>query len=182
MTASGIPLGLTWLPSVAGNWALGARPLPPYMTFNFAVEIEGLLVGGFTEVSGLESEVSVEEIREGGVNGYVHKLPGVTSHANLVLRHGITGLSTLWSWYYDTTQGAIQRRNGSIVMLDARQVPVMWWNFRNALPVRWTGPEFRASSDEVGVEALELVHEGLTKPLLGQAAALAQGIAGLAGR
>jgi phage tail-like protein len=182
MTASGVPLGLTWLASAAGNWVPGAPPLPPYLTFNFAVEIEGLLVGGFTEVSGLESEVAVEEFREGGVNGYVHKLPGATSHANLVLRHGLTGLSTLWSWYYDTTQGAIQRRNGSIVLLDARQVPVMWWNFRNALPVRWTGPELSAAGDQVGVESLELVHEGLTKPLLGQAAALARGIAGLAGR
>jgi hypothetical protein len=58
----------------------------------------------------------------------------------------------------------------------------MWWNFRNALPVRWTGPTFSATSDEIGVEALELAHEGLTKPLLGQAAALAQGIAGMTGR
>jgi hypothetical protein len=57
----------------------------------------------------------------------------------------------------------------------------MWWNFRNALPVRWAGPTFDASSDSVGFETLELAHEGLTKPLLGQAAALAQGIAGMAG-
>ena len=46
------------------------------MTFNFAVEIEGLLVGGFTQVDGLSGEVEVEEYREGGVNGYTHKLPG----------------------------------------------------------------------------------------------------------
>jgi hypothetical protein len=53
--------------------------------------------------------------------------------------------------------------------------------FRNALPVRWTGPTFNAGGDEVGFESLELAHEGLTKPLLGQAAALARGIAGIAG-
>jgi|1186.fasta_scaffold04100_5 phage tail-like protein len=181
MTSTGVPLGLSWLPSMAGNWVLGTSPLPPYQTFNFAVEIEGLLVGGFTEVSGLESEVEVEEYREGGVNGFVHKLPVRTSHSNLVLSHGLTSLSALWNWYYDTTQGVIQRRNGTIMLLDPQQVPVMWWNFRNALPVRWTGPTFNAASDEVGVEALELAHEGLTKPLLGQAAALASGVAGLAG-
>ena len=182
MTSTGVPLGLSWLPSVVGNWMPGARPLPPYQTFNFAVEIEGLLVGGFTEVSGLESEVEVEEYREGGVNGFVHKLPGRTSHANLVLTHGLTSVSTLWNWYYNTTLGAIQRRNGTIMLLDPRQIPVMWWNFRNALPVRWTGPTFTATSDEVAVESLELAHEGLTKPLLGQAAALTHGIAGMAGR
>lgn len=181
MTSTGVPLGLSWLPSIAGNWVLGTRPLPPYQTFNFAVELEGLIVGGFTEVSGLESEVETEEYREGGVNGFVHKLPVRTSHSNLVLSHGLTSLSTLWNWYYDTTQGVIQRRNGTIMLLDPQQIPVMWWNFRNALPVRWTGPAFNAASDEVGVEALELAHEGLTKPLLGQAAALASGIAGMAG-
>jgi phage tail-like protein len=182
MTSSGVPLGLSWLPSVAGNWVPGARPLQPYQTFNFAVEIEGLLVGGFSEVSGLESEVEIEEYREGGVNGFVHKLPGRTSYPNLVLSHGLTSVSTLWNWYYNTTLGAIQRRNGTIMLLDPGQIPVMWWNFRNALPVRWTGPTFSATSDEVGVESLELAHEGLTKPLLGQAAALAQGIAGMAGQ
>lgn len=182
MTSSGVPLGLSWVPSAAGNWVPGARPLPPYQAFNFAVEIEGLLVGGFSEVSGLESQVEVEEYREGGVNGFVHKLPGRTSHANLVLSHGLTSVSTLWNWYYNTTLGAIQRRNGTIMLLDPRQIPVMWWNFRNALPVRWSGPTFTATSDEVAVESIELAHEGLTKPLLGQAAALAQGIAGMAGR
>lgn len=170
MTSTGIPLGLNWRPSMAGAWVPGAQRLQPYQTFNFAVEIEGLVVGGFTEVSGLESDVEVEEYREGGVNGFVHKLPGRTSHANLVLQHGLTSLSTLWDWYYNTTQGVIQRRNGTIMLLDARQTPVMWWNFGNALPVRWTGPTFSAVSDEVGVQSLELAHEGLTKPLPGQAA------------
>jgi phage tail-like protein len=172
MRSTGAPLGLTWLSNV-GIWAAGVPPLPPYLTFNFAMEVEGLLVGGFNEVTGLESEIQVEEYREGGVNGFVHRLPAQASHANLVLRRGLTADSSLWNWYYNTTQGAIQRRNGTIMLLDARHVPVMWWNFRRGLPVRWTGPNFNATSDEVGFESVELVHEGLTKPLLGQAAALA---------
>jgi len=180
MRTTGVPLGLSWAASAAAAWA-GLPALPPYMTFNFVVEIEGLLVGGFTEVSGLDSEIAVEEYREGGVNGFVHKLPGQTSHSNLVLRHGLTAVSSLWNWYYDTTQGAIQRRNGTIMLLDPRQIPVMWWNFRNALPVSFTGPTFNATSDEVGAESIELIHEGLTKPLLGQAAAMAHSAAQLAG-
>jgi phage tail-like protein len=154
----------------------------PYQGFNFAVEIEGLLVGGFSEVSGLDSQVEVEEYREGGVNGFVHKLPVRTSHSNLVLSHGLTSLDTLWNWYYNTTLGAIQRRNGTIMLLDSRQIPVMWWNFRNALPVRWSGPAFSATGDEVAIESLELAHQGLTRPLLGQAIALTGDIARLAGR
>jgi len=172
MTSTGVPLGLNWAASAALNWAPGIRPPEPFPAFNFAVEIEGLLVGGFTEVTGLESGIDLEPYREGGVNGYTHQLPGAATHANLVLRHGLTATSALWNWFDDTLRGVIHRRNGSIVLLDRRQIPVMWWNVRNALPVRWIGPTFNAGSDEVGFESLELAHEGFTKPLLGQAAAL----------
>jgi phage tail-like protein len=67
------------------------------------------------------------------------------------------------------------------MLLDRRQIPVMWWNFRNALPVAWTGPQLNAGSDDLGFESIELAHEGLTKPLLGQAAAAAHAIAQMAG-
>ncbi|GAA3812838.1 hypothetical protein GCM10022226_36900 [Sphaerisporangium flaviroseum] len=175
MTSTGVPLGLSWLPTAAGNWAPARPLLEPFPAFNFAVEIEGLLLGGCSEVSGLESRVETEDYREGGVNGYVHRLPGVTSHSNLVLTRGLTANSVMWNWHYNAVRGVIHRKNGTIMLLDARQTPVMWWNFRNALPVRWTGPTFDARGDQVAFESLELAHEGLTKPLLGQAAALAHG-------
>ena len=175
MISSGVPLGLSWLPAAVGNWAPGVRPLEPFMIFNFAVEIEGLLCGGFTEVGGLTSEIQFDTYREGGVNGYVHKLPNHAEYGNLSFKYGLTSISTLWNWHYNTTQGIIQRKNGTLMLLDRKQIPVMWWNFRNALPVKWSGPTFNATNDEAGFETLELIHEGLSKPLLGQAAALAQG-------
>ncbi|MFY1637189.1 phage tail protein [Solwaraspora sp. WMMB335] len=180
MMSTGIPLGLSWAPAAVGNWT-GLRLPDPFPTFNFAVEVEGLLLAGFNEVSGLESQIEMESYREGGVNGFVHQLPGAATPAHLVLRQGLSPLSGLWGWYDNTARGVIQRRSGTIVLLDRWQIPVMWWNFRNALPVRWTGPTFSASGDDVGFESLELVHEGLTKPLLGQAAALAHGVAGMVG-
>jgi len=67
------------------------------------------------------------------------------------------------------------------MLLNRRQIPIMWWNFRGALPVRWTGPELNAGSDELAFEAVELAHGGLSTPLLGQAAALGHGLAGMAG-
>jgi phage tail-like protein len=152
------------------------------MAFNFAIEIESLLVGGFSSVSGLQSEVEIEEYREGGVNDFVHQLPSQATYSRLVLTHGLTSISTLWNWYYDVTQGIIRRKSGTIALLDQRQIPVMWWNFRNALPVQWSGPEFDAGNDAVAFESIELVHEGLSKPLLGQALALGLGAAQMAGR
>ncbi|MFY1671345.1 phage tail protein [Plantactinospora sp. WMMB334] len=180
MMSTGIPLGLSWATAAVGNWS-GLRLPDPFPTFNFAVEIEGLLVAGFNEVSGLDSQIEMQAYREGGVNGFAHQLPGAATPANLVLRQGLGALSSLWNWYDNTTRGVIQRRSGTIVLLDRRQIPVMWWNFRNALPVRWSGPTFNAGGDEVGFESVELAHEGLTKPLLGQAAALGHGVAGMAG-
>jgi phage tail-like protein len=181
MRAAGGALGASWLAGAAAVWAPAAPALQPLLTFNFAVEVEGLLVGGFTRVDGLSAEVQVQDFLEGGVNGYVHKLPVRTTFANLELRFGLTGVGMLWDWFAATTEGSIQRRNGTVMLLDARRIPVVWWNFRNALPVRWSGPAFDASDDTIGIESLELAHEGLTKPLLSQAAALAHGIAGLAG-
>lgn len=172
MRSSGIPIGLS-TPLGMGSSAANFR-LDPYQGFNFAIEIESLLVGGFTEVSGLESEVETEEYREGGVNHFVHKFPTQSLSPNLVLTHGVTAVSTLWNWYYNVTQGIIQRKSGTIMLLDSRSIPVMWWNFFNAYPVKWTGPQFKADSNEIIFESIELVHEGITKPILGQLLGVAQ--------
>lgn len=172
MTSSGASLGLSWAATIAGSSTSAAPRQDPYRTFNFAIEIDGLLVGGFTEVSGLASRLETEDYREGGVNGYVHRLPTGATPGNLTLRHGLTANSELWNWHADAVAGRFRRRNGTILLLDERQVPVMWWNFRNGLPVSWTGPDFQAAADQVGVESLEIAHEGLSKPLLGQAAAV----------
>ena len=79
----------------------GVRPLEPFLAFNFAVEIEGLLVGGFSEVERpARARSQVEEYREGGVNGFVHKLPGpddVTPTSCCAT--ALTAVSTLWNWY-----------------------------------------------------------------------------------
>ena len=180
MASGGVPLGLSWAPAVLGNWVPGVRPIEPFMVFNFAIEVEGLLIGGFTEVSGLEMRIETTQHREGGVNGYVHHLPASASPSNLVLRHGLTAGNALWDWFNDVARGVIVRRNGTIMLLDRRQIPVMWWNFRNAIPVAWTGPHLDAQSEAVGWESIELAHEGLTKPLLGQAAAAAHAVAQMA--
>ena len=104
---------------------LGARapPVRAFPAFNFAVEIEGLLLGGCSEVSGLESRVETEEYREGGVNGFAHRLPGVASQSNLVLSRGLTANSVMWNWHYNAVRGVIHRKNGTLMLLDAAPDP-----------------------------------------------------------
>ena len=165
---------------------LGLRP-DPYPAFNFYVEIEGLLVGGFSECTGLQVETEVEEYAEGGLNEYAHHFRGRTKYPPLILKHGMTMLDDLWWWQQDVAEGKFQRRNGTIYLLSSlpsrvpapsllssAPLPITWWNFKNAFPVKWTGPEFRADSSAVAFESVELVHQGLArvKGLLKRAKAL----------
>lgn len=160
--------------------ALGIRN-DPYLGANFLVEIEGLVVGGFQEVTGLSVETETQDYREGGVNEYVHKLAGPTRYpSNLVLKKGLTDIGSLWSWHQDVVAGTIERKNGSIYLLDRMGLPAMWWNFTEAYPVKWSGPDLRAEQGSVAVETLELVHRGISKPALSAALSAARAAGGAA--
>ena len=135
----------------------------PYMAYNFAVEIGGVVVGGFSEVSGLSSEIELESYQEGGLNDFVHKFPKHTTYPNLVLSRGLVNIDLFYIWYKATSQGWIQQLNGTILLLNDQQIPVMWWTFKKAYPVKWQGPTFNASSDAIAVEKIELVHQGISK-------------------
>jgi phage tail-like protein len=142
---------------------LGVR-LDPYHSFNFLVEIEGILVGGFSECTGLQVEVEVASYAEGGFNDYEHHFRGRTRYPPLTLKHGLTPIEGLWSWHQDVVQGNVVRRNGTIYLLNRLHIPVLWWNFKGAFPIKWTGPDLRADSSSVAFESVELVHQGLSRP------------------
>jgi phage tail-like protein len=135
----------------------------PYRAFNFLVEIQGIIVGGFSEVSGLQAETEIEDYREGGVNNFVHKLPKVTKYPNLVLKRGLTDSTELWEWHQNVVAGQVQRQNGSVILLDNTRSEKWRWNFAAAYPVKWVGPELKADGNTVAVEMLELAHHGLYK-------------------
>jgi phage tail-like protein len=163
-----------------GKGALGIRN-DPYAGFNFLVEFEGLVVAGFSEVSGLQIETTIESYREGGRNDYQHKLAGPTNYpSNLVLKSGVTDLPLMWAWYDDVRAGNIVRRNGSIYLLDRRGLPAMWWDVAAAHPVKWSGPDLRADSSTVAVETVELVHRGIRRSAESYAMSAARLAAGAA--
>ncbi len=137
----------------------------PYINSRFWFEIQGLIMGGFTEVSGLQAEVETEDYQEGGVNEFVRKLPKTTKYPNLTLKRGITDSDILWNWHRDVVKGKIDRKTGFIIMLDCsvQGSEVLRWAINECYPVKWTGPEFKSDSNIVGIETLELVHEGIDK-------------------
>jgi phage tail-like protein len=134
----------------------------PYLAFAFLVEVEGVASAGFHEVTGLTAELEVLDYREGGVNEYVHRLPGPARYpSNLVLRRGLTDAVELWDWWLAASQGWIERRNVSVLLLGRERDVVRRWSFLGAYPVRWVGPELRAGSPAVALEAFELAHRGM---------------------
>ena len=147
---------------LAGS-AASALGHDPFMGYNFFVEFGGVVLGGFSEVSGLSSDIELESYEEGGLNGFVHQFPKHTTYPNLVLSRGLINIDLFYIWHQATSQGLIQQLNGTILLLNSQQIPVMWWIFKNAYPVKWEGPQLNASSDEVAVEKIELVHQGISK-------------------
>lgn len=134
----------------------------PFLTFNFTVEIHGLVVAGFNDVSGLAVETEVETFREGGLNSQEQQLPGATKvPTRLTLKRGLTDADALWAWYQRVMQGQIERKDISILLMDASGKGHWRWNFVAACPVKWTGPELKASSAEVAFETVEFLHKGV---------------------
>jgi phage tail-like protein len=135
----------------------------PYGNYNFLVEIDGITRAAFHEVNGFDSTVDVIEHREGGENTALRKLPGMTKYSNIVLKWGITDDMQLYQWHRQIVTGDIQRKNGSIVLLNRAGEEVARWNFFRAWPSKYDGPDFTAEGNDVAIETLELAHEGVER-------------------
>ena len=142
--------------------ATGKKPYP-YPSFRFRIEIDGITVAQFSEVSGIQAETETEPYEEGGVNDFVHQLPKRTKYPHITLKRGITDVNELWSWHQDVVSGKFKRKNGSIILLSEAGDDKWRWNFSQAFPVKWTGPDLKADSNVVAFETIELVHNGITK-------------------
>jgi phage tail-like protein len=142
--------------------ATGQR-VDPYRNFSFLVEIDGVTQAGFSDCSGFGSSTDPIEYREGGENKTVRKLPGLTKHTNITLKWGLTDSKELYNWYRDVVNGTIQRKNGSIIVLDLEGDEKVRWNFFSGWPTKWDGPDFTAKGNDVAIETLEIVHEGIER-------------------
>jgi phage tail-like protein len=142
--------------------ATGGRT-DPYRVYNFLLEIDGITRGGFRECSGLDASSDPIAYREGGEGLTERKLPGMVKYSNITLKRGITDDASLWEWRKTVIDGKVQRKNGSIILLDDTGEEKLRWNFREGWPTKWTGPSFNATGNEVAIETLEIVHEGLDK-------------------
>lgn len=136
----------------------------PLVSAFFSIDFGGKIKGAFREVSGLGSETEVVEEKSSGPDGklILKKIPGRMKYNNVTLKRGITDTMDMWTWRKLVEKGDIQgaRLNGSIIMHAQDGKAMARWNLINAWPSKLTGPSANATNNEVGIEELEIVHEG----------------------
>lgn len=136
-----------------------------YGAYNFLLEITGItqdvgiVVGGFKSVSGMDSETEIVEFKQGN-DTVVRKKPGRTTYANITLERGYTATDDLWEWRKNIEDGKIDRRSGSVVILDQDgTTEVARYNFYEAWPCKWYVPDMSADSSAMAIEKIELAVE-----------------------
>lgn len=129
----------------------------------FTVEIEGIMASKFNRCEGLEAETYIYEVEEGGLNNNTHKFFGRTRYPNIILENGVTSNNDLYNWFRSTvlSDKKVERKNGSIVMFNARGQEIKRWDFYRAIPCRWVGPKLGKDVHGLAIERIEIAHEGL---------------------
>ncbi len=118
-------------------------------------------VGGFSECTGLETSLEIEDYMEGGNNGAVLKFPTRVKWENISLKKGLTSNTELWDWFYGFAEGRGTRKDGLITVQTEDHSPHTVWRFRRGLPLKYAGPQLNAGQSNAAIESIEIAHEGL---------------------
>lgn len=158
-----------------------------FVPFRFKVSLyhsdsnELLCAGYFSEVTGFEITMEPKAIREGAQLGE-HQRSGPTKFAPMTLKRGVTSVNDLWAWFDITTRQNFYgyRLHGEITLLgnpstkplggsgkgahagqSVTENPVLVWKLSGVLPTKFKGPDLNATANQVAIEELQLVHEGI---------------------
>jgi phage tail-like protein len=135
----------------------------------FTFTVDGVEIGVFREISGLELTIGTQDVVEGGQNGFVHKLPGRITWPNITFKKGLTQSDNLFAWIngvsgdgYAAQSNVLDRKTGAIAVVDHEGNPLRSWNLIDVFPVKWSGPSFGTDSQSPLEESLEITHHGFT--------------------
>ncbi len=144
---------------------MAARPTP-YGAYNFLVDIgdgdEASPLGGFSDVSGIGTEITMMEYRNGNEKeNHVRKVPGLYKPNDLTLKRGVMGVTSFGDWITATRRSPDTNRTVTITLNDEQGTPVMRWKLINARPMKWTGPTLAGKGgSDVAMEELVIASEG----------------------
>lgn len=142
----------------------------PYGAFKFQVNLgdkndaENTWLGGFSDVSGLGTEVNYSDYRNGNdKENTLRKVQNTFKQEDVTLKRGLVGATRLFEWIKRVREGGYEPQEVSITMYDeSGQNPVATFRLQKAQPKKWVGPTLAAKGGgEVAMEELHLVHEGI---------------------
>ena len=138
------------------NW-----PLPK---FYFMVDWGSTTNIPFQEVSGLEIEAEPLEYRHGNSKVFSKiNMPGMVKNNKVSMKKGVfVNDNSFWDWYSKIKMNVIERQNVVIKLLDEKGNPTMTWTLLNAWPTKISSTDLKSESNEVAIESIEIMHEGLT--------------------
>lgn len=135
----------------------------PYSAYNFLVELgddppSNTALGGFSDVSGLSTEITMMEYRQGNdKENCVRKIPGMHKSGDVTLKRGLMGLRNFWTWVEATRTNPDTGRAVTITLNDEVGTPILRWKLLDAKPMKWTGPTLAAKgASDVAFEELVL--------------------------
>jgi phage tail-like protein len=141
----------------------------PYGAFNFRVTITpqsgGEIMAGFSDVSGLSTEVTYADYRNGtDPANRPRKVALMHKAGDVTLKRGLVGSTDLFRWIDQARNGLLDAKASVVIelMSEDRTATVMLWKLTNARPSKYTGPTLAAKGGtEVAMEELALVCENI---------------------
>ncbi|WP_034292910.1 phage tail protein [Herbaspirillum sp. RV1423] len=148
---------------MADDGSKQSTTLWPLPKFYFQVKWDSQVMS-FQEVSGLDVQSEEIKYRHGDSPEFsVIKMPGMKKVGNITMKKGIfKSDNKFWDWFNQIKMNTIKRVPVTISLLDEAGKPTMVWTLANAWPTKITGTDLKAEGNEVAIETIEIVHEGLT--------------------
>lgn len=136
----------------------------PYKEYNYKVLLDNSAEAGFSEVSAPDITADPVEYRDGNIAGRTPgKQPGLMKYSNVTLRRGTTGSQVFLAWMKEGQDGNRNCKTVVITLMDDEMNEVASWRLEKCWPIRYSAPDFNALSNEVAIESLELVTEGISR-------------------
>jgi phage tail-like protein len=135
----------------------------PLRNFRFRLEIGGISEAHFSDCSGFDISTDAIDYREGDDPTHVRKLPGLNKFGNVTLKRGVTDSMDLYKWHKDVVSGKIHRETVAIVVLDEEGKDKARFQITDAWPIKYDPMDLNAKGNDVSIETLELVNEGVER-------------------
>ena len=142
--------------------------IDPLRNFRYRLEIDSITQAGFSEVAIAETTIDAVDYREGTDPPHVRKLSGLTKYGNITLKWGLSvgaGAMDLFKWHADVSSGQVKEKRKKVVIVaqDEAGVDAARFVVSDAWPVKYDPSDLNAKGNEVMIEVLELVNEGIER-------------------